>query len=467
MTKSVLRQITPDAKERAQVDRLAAFLIDRICAAAQRGFEDVEVRLDGSVAKDTWLSGEADIDIFLRVPPDKPRSFLESECLQVARRALKGYRVIERFAEHPYVESSVNGLRVNIVPCYRVEKGQWLSATDRTPYHTEYMKLHLSDALRNEVRLLKKILKVAELYGAEVKVKGFSGFLCEVLTLFYGSFFNVLEASSNWQAHHVIDVEAWYKDRKGDIPTLFNDPLVVVDPVDKVRNVASAVSPQSLWEFVSLSREFLGKPHRRFFTPPGDSCRLAATRRRMARTQSDLLILHIGKVDAVIDVIWSQLYKTERVLKDLLRKQGFNVLRSKAWSDEVGDCALIFELEDLQMKDLLLHAGPPVSMKTSSERFLTKHVDAPDTLAGPWVEGNRWMTKKKRKYTDAVQLLKDALSGGGSKIGVPHRISTRLGRRYRILVNDQALDLCRSSSSFHTALVRLLEGRPVWLAGKD
>jgi tRNA adenylyltransferase (EC 2.7.7.25) len=45
---------------------------------------------------------------------------------------------------------------------------------------------------KDEVRLLKKFMKGIGVYGAEIKVKGFSGYVAELLVYFYDSFRNVL-----------------------------------------------------------------------------------------------------------------------------------------------------------------------------------------------------------------------------------------------------------------------------------
>ena len=158
---SVLRRVRPKGVEREKVLELAERMKLKVSNAVSESGLDAEVRIDGSVAKDTWLSGEADIDIFMRVSPTLTRDELETTCLGVVRKALKGYRIVERYAEHPYVEAWVEGTGVNVVPCYRVEKGNWKSATDRTPFHTEYMKSHLDEKLRDETRLLKKFMKLS------------------------------------------------------------------------------------------------------------------------------------------------------------------------------------------------------------------------------------------------------------------------------------------------------------------
>ena len=96
---------------------------------------------------------------------------------------------------------------VNIVPCYKVKRGEWVSATDRTPFHTDYVKPLLDEQMAEEVRLLKRFMKGVGVYGAEIKIGGFSGYLCELLVLNYGSFTEVLRSAANWKERTIIDYE--------------------------------------------------------------------------------------------------------------------------------------------------------------------------------------------------------------------------------------------------------------------
>jgi len=268
---TVLERITPKKAQRAKIEGLAKKLEAKVAEVSRRFGVEAEVRLEGSVAKDTWLSEEPDVDIFMRVPKTIPRKSLGKVCLQIAKKATEGAQHVERFAEHPYLEAIVDGVRVNIVPCYKVEKGEWLSATDRTPYHTDYVRSRLDKQMLSEVRLLKKFMKGIGVYGAEIKIGGFSGYLCELLVLHFKSFLNTLEAFAHYKRRMTIDIENYYEGRENELKLLFKEPLVIVDPVDKGRNVASAVQPQKLFTFTVAARAFLKNPSLKFFYPPVSS----------------------------------------------------------------------------------------------------------------------------------------------------------------------------------------------------
>ena len=461
---SVACQIAPSNWERERVNRLAEELTARLVREAERSALQVEVRLDGSVAKDTWLRGDADIDIFLRVPVSLSRADLEKRCLGVARRALKGYPIIERFAEHPYIETHVEGVRVNVVPCYDVARGQWRSATDRTPFHTDYVISHLDSGRRQEVRLLKAFLKGIGVYGADVKVSGFSGMLCETLIMYYGSFMKTLGHAQSWKAPTTIDLERYYAGREGEMLDLFEGPLIVIDPVDRGRNLAASISRRRLWEFVAAARAFSTKPTRSFFvarkvTPLST----AEFRREMQRRGWNLLAIELGRIDAVVDVLWSQLYRTERALRNLLRQEGFIVTRSASWSNEKDLNVILFELESLTLPPLQKHLGPHVARSQASQSFLHKHLSEARSVSGPWVDEDRWAIDQLRENTNAVELIRSRIRDGGRRVGVASKIAPVLKRRHRVLAGPALVDFYRRNREATDFVTSFLKGRPAWL----
>ena len=461
----IARQITPSNAERERVHRLAEQIRARLVAEAERHKLEAEVRLDGSVAKDTWLKGDADIDIFLRVPTSLTRADLESRCLDIARRALKGHPIIERFAEHPYIETHLDGVRVNVVPCYKVAQGEWRTATDRTPFHTDYVISHLDSSQQREVRLLKAFLKGIGVYGADVKVSGFSGMLCETLIMYSSSFMKTLEDTRSWKPPILIDLERYYAGRESELPDLFEEPLIVIDPVDRGRNLAASISHRRLWEFVAAARAFSQRPRKTFFTPPRPVPLSAGKfRREMERRGWNIVAITFGPVDAVVDVLWSQLYRTERALRNLLRQEGYNVNRSASWSDEGSLNVILFELERLTLPPVSKRLGPHVARSQASELFLRKHVDAIRSISGPWIEDERWAVDQLRESTDAVALLRSRIRDGGRQVGVASKIAPVLRRRYSVLAERDLAAFYESNDDAARFMTSFLKGRPAWLA---
>lgn len=460
----VLEEITPGEKDQAKIEAVARKLETSVASACKTLGVKAIVRVEGSVAKDTWLRGEPDVDVFLRVSAKIPHESLGKVCLRVARKATQGSKQIERFAEHPYLEAFVGGVRVNIVPCYDVKRGDWHSATDRTPYHTDYIRKHLDPELRGEVRLLKKFMEGISVYGAEIKVGGFSGYLCELLVLHYGGFVNVLKAFAGHRQRIIVDIENHYKDREHEIELLFREPLVVVDPVDRGRNVSSAVQAQRLHSFVAAARAFLHKPDKRFFCPPETvTMPVKELKKKLANRGPAIVAVAFSKVDTVPDILWGQLYKSQRSLHKLIELNDFKILRDIAWSDEKTLSMFIFELEDCCVPPVKKHLGPPLDKEHECEDFLAKHTGKHGAVAGPYVEDGRWVVQVQRKWTDACILLRERLKDGGKSAGVAEGIARKLRKGFKVLVNAEIVEAYGKNREFMVFFTEFLSGRPKWL----
>jgi tRNA nucleotidyltransferase (CCA-adding enzyme) len=462
--RTVFEQVTPKADRRVKIEVLAKELERKVVSASKELGVKARVRVEGSVAKDTWLSLEPDVDVFMRVPVSIPRKSLGDVCLKVARKATKGSEQIERFAEHPYLEAMVDDTRVNIVPCYAVKQGEWLSATDRTPFHTNYMKKRLDAKMRGEVRLLKKFMKGVEVYGAEIKVGGFSGYLCELLVLYYRSFLNTVKAFGQHKQRMVIDIEDFYKNRRNEVDLLFDEPLVVVDPVDKARNVASAVRKQNLYTFIAAAQAFLRNPDLNFFYP-SKTVPLTASRmtQQLKKRGPKIVFVTFGDVGTVPDILWGQLYKSLRSLHKLVVLNDFVLLRDFAWSDEKSLNMLGFELEDCCISPVRKHLGPPLEKEQECTRFLSKHQSGLGTVAGPYVEDGRWVVQVRRKFTDVCSLLRERLKDGGKDAGVAEQISNVLKKSFRVLVNEEIIKVYEKNGEFAKFLTEFISGKPKWL----
>jgi len=460
----VLKRVTPNTERRKHVLSLAEDLRKKVIEASKKASVEAEVRVEGSVAKDTWLSEEPEIDIFMRLPTATPREAFGTICLEIARKATEGWRQIERFAEHPYLEAITDTIKVNIVPCYKVKQGEWISATDRTPFHTDYVKPLLNEKVCGEVRLLKRFMKGIGVYGAEIKIGGFSGYLCELLTLNYKSFVNILKSFAGWEERKIIDIEGYYEERKNEAEKIFEEPLIIIDPVDKGRNAAAAVRRERIDELIAAARAFLKNPHHNFFYPPAqkayDLKRLVQV---MANRGSVLVLVKFGRVKAVPDVLWGQLYKSQKSLRRMLKQHDFEVLYDDVWSNEETLNAFIFELERRFLPPLKKHLGPPIEKRDECEKFLLKHLKSQNTVSGPYIENGRWVVEIKRRYVDVVGLFLEKLADGGRRIGIADLISQAIKDNFEVWANEELRDLYLSNNAFAKFLTAFLERKPKWL----
>ncbi len=468
INQKILKKITPTKRERAKIVALAKELRQKVLSASREHGVKTAVRVEGSVAKDTWLREEPEIDIFMRLPTTIPRRSLGEISLKIARKAVQGFIQIERFAEHPYIEAFIGEVRLNIVPCYASKPGEWLSATDRTPFHTDYVKKHLNANLRNEVRLLKKFLQGIKAYGAEIKTGGFSGYLCELLILHFKSFSATLRKFASYKHRTAIDIEGYYAGREIDLKLIFPEQLVMVDPVDKARNVASAVQPQKLYTLIAAARSFLKTPNEKFFYPPKISALTPeALKSKLDMCGSAFLFLTLGRIETVPDVLWGQLYKTKRALRKLVELNDFIVFRDAVWSNEKTLSVYAFELEQRALLSFKKHLGPPLKREKECENFLSKYASNDGVVSGPYIENGRWVVQLKRRFTDVVALLKEKLQDGGRSIGVAELMSQAFQQKLEVLVNSEVVRVYKQNEAFARFLTEFLFGKPFWLEAAE
>jgi tRNA nucleotidyltransferase (CCA-adding enzyme) len=461
-------RLAPTIQERTIVESTAEEIRRAVEIECRKAGLPPDVRIEGSVAKNTWIRNYADIDIFMLVSPELTKEQLSRICLPIARRALSKHRIIERYAEHPYIEAFLkkNGkeLRVNIVPCYHVEPGNWLSATDRSPYHSQYVQEHLDKTKLDEVRLLKGFLRGINAYGADIKTGGFSGMLAETLVIGFGGFLNVIRNLSEWNEGKYLDVENYYANRTEEVRKIFTEPLIVIDPVDKGRNLGAAVHAEQLWNFVAASRYFLRKPSGRFFTQPIiKPLTRSEYEKRVKSRGSSIVGISFGEVNAVVDILWSQLYRTQRALSSFLANHDFNLIRSVAWSNEHEMNIILFELETSNLPNSKKHEGPPVNRIKESTAFISKHSNDCNTISGPWIEKHRWVVQKRRPNANVERLLKSAIGSEASKIGVASLFSRNLKSKTRI-INQRTIAPLLSDKEFSRFMRIFLSGRPIWNA---
>ncbi|MEM2010428.1 MAG: CCA tRNA nucleotidyltransferase [Nitrososphaerota archaeon] len=444
--------VEPDERERRLVSETAKRLLS-VCRDEFQQLEGVvDISVEGSVAKDTWVKGKAEVDIFIHFKPEVGRQGLEAAVLSAGGRVIERLsgRHWLRYASHPYVEGEVSGIRVNIVGCFKAEPGRWISAVDRTPYHTAFVNSRLTPELRRDIRLFKGFLIGCGLYGAEIRVEGFSGYLSELLVLSHGGFLETVRRASSWRMPVFIDMAG--RLRLEEALKLFpKAPLIFNDPVDPSRNVAAAVSESKLAEFILACKIFNSSPSLSFFQPPKPwGKELAAD----VGSRNLLGIAFTVERRQPPDILWGEIKHTLRGFARRLEKEGFQVYRCDAWqlSDEV---VLLYELSSLSLPENVLKVGPPVWMDNSLE-FIEKTMSRPNRVAGPWVEGERLYSIVRRDESSAEQLLRSWIKR--REVAISKELLNSV-ERGEILTSRTGLVERLSRDKGHEALLReFLEG---------
>jgi tRNA nucleotidyltransferase (CCA-adding enzyme) len=185
----------------------------------------------------------------------------------------------------------------------------------------------------------------------------------------------------------------------------FPEPLVVVDPVDPHRNVASAVSLDQLATFVQASKDYLRSPSLAFFFPPAPrSPQRAQILKRLRARGTQVLAIALSVPKLSEDVLFPQARKARATIVDFLERHGFRIVASRAHLEE-GEVLLLFELEVSELPKARQHWGPPPWLK-NAEDFLDKWGGSAEVLAGPYIQEGRLVFDVVRKHTSAADLLR-------------------------------------------------------------
>ncbi len=378
----------------------------------EEGLPYLEVSAQGSFAKDTFLRNDVDIDLFVLFDKGVKPEELELKFVPSIKRCLeaRGFRTVIKYATHPYVTVVVGNVEIDVVPAYYVsDPREIITAVDRTPFHTAYITSKLSEKEKDEVRLLKAFMKGVGVYGAEVRVRGFSGYLAELLIVRYGSFLSVLRESENWKPYKTcIDIEGYYSNERDCLKRFRGAPLVVVDPVDPRRNAAASVSIRSLSLFRLCAKLFLECPSTRFFLRPNvvlDEKRLDEVVSEVKRECFESLrgmFLVVHRVLRVSeDVVWGQLRRFERAIVNVLRSSRLRVLSIDSYLDSDSLRAYTFVEVYLGSVKKHLHEGPPATELANAVKFIKKNIRAE---VPPWIDTeNRLLCIKALNVEDVIQ----------------------------------------------------------------
>jgi tRNA nucleotidyltransferase (CCA-adding enzyme) len=393
----VLKKITPSPEEKKQIEDIIKSLKTEVMSEIKKTKIPITIELVGSIAKDTFIQNAVDIDLFLLFPPTVPRETLEEKGLAIGRAILEEQE--ECFAEHPYVRGLFNGYKTELVPCYKIEtSSQKLSAVDRTPLHTRYIEEHLEESQKKDVRLFKQFLKGIGCYGAEAEIEGFSGYLCEIMVLKYGTFQQLIEQVQRWEYGEKLAL-----DEKAHLD--FTTPLIFIDPVDAERNVASAVSNEKFNLLIKACQEYRKNPRLTFFfTNTLQPWSLQDIRREI--DTKDFIGVRFPKPDIIPENLYPQIRKAVRVIRELCEQYGFTIVNT-TFCVEKKNVYIVLQPQTRIIPKTVLHIGPPVALKKNADDFLTKWLDNPRTIKKPYEKDKRWYVEIEREYTEIRQLLED------------------------------------------------------------
>jgi tRNA nucleotidyltransferase (CCA-adding enzyme) len=278
---------------------------------------------------------------------------------------------------------------------------------------------NLNEDERKDVVVLKKFLKSAGIYGSSLKVEGFSGYLCEILVSEFGGFRKLVESAADWEREKFLDPED--HGLTDELRSKFSqDSLVVIDPVDPERNVASVLSTENFAKFVFRCWQFSRHPGLEFFQADQREWTEFELRKEV-EDRGDFIAVRFNRPDNVDDIVYPQMRKFMKLLRKKLESHDFRIFES---GFHVGDEEVKFFLElDASLPKVEEIEGPKVFHNSRHIRQFTSKYDE------TFVKEERLYARTEREFTEAKNFLKDFLGGDVQELkskGVPGNIADEI-----------------------------------------
>lgn len=385
--KTVLEDVVP-SKEESKVLNMAA---DHFIKKLNSELKNAKAILGGSVAKNTFLKGDYDIDIFVQFNKEDYKNKDISEVLhgklkKIYKSAAKISGLHKVHGSRDYFQVRQDPFTFEVIPILKIANAKEAeNITDISPLHTEWVNEH--NHLANEMRLAKAFCKANKLYGAESYIRGFSGYTLEILIAAHGSFENLMKAASRWKTGTRIDIKnhGVKKLNKSKI-----SPLIVIDPVQHDRNTAAALSEKKFNDFVELARKFLHNPSPEFFKQ---------TKFDLEKIKS-ASILRVIPLKGKEDLVGAKLIKCMEYIHKKLKEEGYEVTEHDwHWDDK--EAYFWYFVKNKTLPSEKKHYGPPVKEKKHLDVFMKKYSHYPIKD-----DGARVYVELKRKHTNINNFLK-------------------------------------------------------------
>ncbi len=384
---NVLKHIVPSKEEEREMHTRFKAIASKI------RIPGTKTMLGGSGAKGTWLKDDYDMDVYVAFSPAKYKTRPEQLADILHRELKKKFKKVSRLhGSRDYFHLKHDRYTIEIVPILSITNArQAQNITDCSQLHVKYVQKHRK--LTKDIRLAKAFAKGADVYGAESYIRGFSGYVIELLTIHYGSFLNLIKAAAKWNSTTIIGD----KRKAGNLNyAKKQSPLILLDPVQEGRNAAAALSEEKYYDFVLAARAFLSNPSADFFMPKHVNL-------SHLEHHGDLVTVLVTPHHGKPDVVGAKIMKAFNYLQQEFAMHDF-LLLSSGWiyKDPTQPSLFYFLIKRNDLPPTVKLRGPPTSNQPAVESFKEKHGKVVE-------EKGRLYAFEPRPYLRVEQLMPDVL----------------------------------------------------------
>jgi len=397
LLQKIKKRVTLTADENSSIKKTIKEFKVKIEPVLTKNKVDANLFVGGSVGKGANLPNLHDIDIFIRFKQDGDLSeILEkilNSCFKKITR-LKGSR--------DYFKVELNGFEIEVIPVlYITRPNQAKNITDHSPIHVNWSKRN-SGKLIEDIKISKLFFRGIGAYGAESWIGGFSGHVIEILTVNSGGFKKLLKSITKWDETTFADFEKHYLNendaRLSISKSKQESPLLIVDPVDKERNAAAAVSKEKYDFLKKIVTKFLKKPTLDYFEEE-----IITVEDIEKQVKKNKLFLFYAKPESTkIDASGAKMLIHHKKIKRMFSENNFEVIDSGFFWDKKSDGLIWFILNPTELTKQHILKGPPtyesgINIMNFKKKYARKRV---------WREGYNYFVEISRKYTKSEQIVK-------------------------------------------------------------
>ncbi len=389
--KQALSEISPNKEDHWVVKDVNAFL-NRLKLELKSRKINAKPILGGSFAKDTWLKGDYDVDVFVAFDMKHKDDALSD----LLAKALKPWKTERVHGSRDYFQ--IHGkINYEIIPVLAIKTAkQAQNVTDFSPKHVAWVNTK-GKKFKGDIRLFKKFCKAQRMYGAESYIRGYSGHVVDILVIYFKGFLPLLKAASKWDAKAKIVLD-YNNSFKGQALFKLNEskiqgPLVVVDPVQPDRNAAAALVQEHFEALIHAAKDFLKKPSIDFF--------IEETESDADLKKQGALIMHATTIKEKEDIAGVKMVKAFQYITQQLIDNDFTVMSDWQW-DKKSHAVYWFRTKEKTLPATMLRRGPPTDIPKAVAIFKKKYKTT-KTVKG------RLVANVKREFRTPLEVIKHAM----------------------------------------------------------